>query len=76
MVYLVVSIFFGFFYIPFSNKIEMLDILTNHSSLLTILFCMAVVSSSYFSFDTTTTSIISLFVAILAFYKVLNIKKN
>jgi len=75
MIYLTVSTLFNFFYIPMSNGIEMLDIMKEHSGLLTILFCLAVVTSSAFSFDQTTTSIMTMFVVILILYKIMKIKK-
>ena len=76
MFYLYISTIFNYFRVPFSNVIEMLDILKDHSSLLTIIFCLSVITSSAFSFDNVTTGIISFFVAILILYKILKYKNK
>ena len=75
-IYMVISTFFNFFYIPLSNSIELLDILKDHSSLLTVLLCITVVASSAFALDRTTTSILSSLVAILILYKVVSYSKK
>lgn len=75
-IYMVISTFFNFFYIPLSNSIELLDILKDHSSLLTVLLCITVVTSSAFALDGTTTSILSSLVAILILYKVVSYSKK
>lgn len=74
-IYMTLSTIFNFFYIPFQNSLELLDILKDHSSLLTILLCLTVVASSSFALDGTTTSIMSSLVAILILYKVLTYNK-
>lgn len=75
-IYMVISTFFNFFYIPLSNSIELLDILKDHSGLLTVLLCITVVTSSAFALDGTTTSILSSLVAILILYKVVSYSKK
>ena len=74
-IYMSFSTIFNFFYIPLSNSIELLDILKDHSGLLTILLCLTVVGSSSYALDGTTTSIMSTLVAILILYKILTYKK-
>ena len=75
-IYMIVSTIFNFFYIPLSNSIELLDILKDHSSLLTVLLCITVATSSAFALDATTTSILSSLIAILILYKVLTYNKK
>lgn len=41
------STLFNFYYIPFSNSIEFLDLMKNHSKLLTILLLISVITSSF-----------------------------
>ena len=74
-IYMSLSTLFNFFYIPLNNPIEMLDIMKDHSSLLTILLCITVIGSSNYSLDERTTQIISSLVAILILYKVITYKK-
>ncbi len=73
--YMVLSTIFNFFYIPLKNPIEILDIMKDHSGLLTVLLCISVVVSSGYVFDTQTTSILSFFVAILILYKIMTYNK-
>ena len=64
------SVLFNFFYIPFRNWIEMLDILKDHSSLLTILLCITIIGSSAIAFNTLMTNIMSGLLFIIILYKV------
>ena len=69
------SLLLYIFAIPFSNYIEFFDILKNHGDLLTILFCICIIGSSYISLDPTVTGIMSGILAIMILFKVLNSSK-
>jgi len=56
-IYMILSLLFNLFYIPLSNIIEFSDILKEHGNLLTVLFCMTIIGSSYLSLDSNTTYI-------------------
>lgn len=72
MFYMTFSIIFNFFYLPLSNPLESLDILTNHADLLIILFCIGIIGSSSKSFHIHTTGIMSIILVIIIFFKVTN----
>ena len=72
-IYMNFSIIYNFFAIPLSNYVELMDILKSHSNMLTILFCISIIGSSYFSnFSPTTTGIMGGILAILIAYKLSN----
>ena len=67
-IYMNFSIIYNFFAIPLSNYVELMDILKSHSNMLTILFCISIVTSSYISkFSPTTTGIMGAILAILIY---------
>jgi len=68
-VYMVLSIIFNFFRIPFKFFIELLNILRVHSDLLTILFCIGVIGSVGMVFTRNTTGIMSFILTIIILYK-------
>lgn len=68
-IYMNFSLLFNMFYIPMSNPLEFFDILKSHSSLLTILLCIAVIGASSSSFNSTTTGIMGGILALLILFK-------
>tara|TARA_B110000261_G_C13084035_1_gene357044 strand:+ start:1354 stop:2877 length:1524 start_codon:yes stop_codon:yes gene_type:complete len=70
-IYMNFSLLFNFFYIPLTNTTEFLDLLKNHGDLITILFCIGIIGSSFVSkFDNTVTGIMSFLLVVIMFFKV------
>ena len=70
-IYMNFSLLFNFFYIPLTNTTEFLDLLKNHADLITILFCIGIIGSSFLSkFDDTVTGIMSFLLVVIMFFKV------
>lgn len=70
-IYMNFSLLFNFFYIPLTNTTEFLDLLKNHGDLITILFCIGIIGSSFMSkFDDTVTGIMSFLLMVIIFFKV------
>ena len=68
-IYMILSLLFNLFYIPLSNITEFSDILKEHSNLLTVLFCMTIIGSSFLSLDKTTTGIMCFILASIILIK-------
>ena len=68
-IYMTFSVLFNFFYIPITNPLEFFDIMKDHGDLLTILFCIGVISSASFAFNKNTIGIMSAILVIIILYK-------
>lgn len=68
--YMVVSLFCNIFFVPICFRYDCLfKIITEHSELLIILFCLSIVISSHLHLNSTTTIVIALLVGIIVLYK-------
>lgn len=56
--YMAFSTLFKFYYIPYSNSIEFLDLLKSHSKLLTILLLLTIITSAGFGLNSQVTGIL------------------
>ena len=78
--YMVISLFCNIFFVPlFMGSKCLFTIITEHSDLLIILFCLSIVISSHLHLNSTTTIVIALLVGIIVLYKmytVLNSKSK
>ena len=78
--YMVISLFCNIFFVPlFMGTKCLFKIITEHSELLIILFCLSIVISSHLHLNPTTTIVIALLVGIIVLYKmytVLNSKSK
>ena len=70
------SVIFKIFYIPFTNIIELVDILKSHGNLLTILFCSNIITASANSLNPSTTGIMSAVLGIIVIYKLITSLKK
>ena len=68
--YMILSLLFNIFFIPLSKIECFLSIIKDHGELLTILFCISVLLSSFDSFDSTTSGIIGGLVGLIILYKI------
>lgn len=68
-VYMTLSTLFNFFYIPITNPLEFFDIMKDHAELLTVLFCIGVITSASFAFDKNTIGVMSGILVVLILYK-------
>lgn len=68
-IYMGISLFFNFFYVPLSNPLECFSILKSHGDILTIIFCMSVIGSANESLDKITTGIMAAILMIIIVFK-------